>query len=205
MRRRSDGFMAEIYLETDTVVMSETEQFVLSQIPGIQICYHRLSNGDHPDWPLTLKLLLSCHRDYTQDLKKELDPQTFNYVVKSIGLVVRDYITNGEMKGPYNFKVMSVNRNALHNRISAKVYQAYKDGIDISKGLKTLVQAYTSPYCMRLTPREERAICVLYRAAKMDQLTPTPPTFPGMLFLNWLIPSSVFVSERLMRFMKRLF
>lgn len=156
---------------------SNTVQFVLSQIPGIQICYRTASDKEQPDWPLTLKCFLDCNRDYERDLKKELETDDFNKVRKALRTIVNEYITNGEMSGPNNFKVMTVNRNAINNRVASKAYHAYKDGVDITKGLKTTIQSYASPYCMRLTPKEERAICVLYRAAKMDQKNPNEHSF----------------------------
>jgi RNA polymerase sigma factor (sigma-70 family) len=151
---------------------SKTEQFVLEQVPGIQIAYHQTSKGDMPDWPLTLRLLLDCQTDYMEMLRRELPKDSYKAVDKTVQSIIREYITNGEMKGLYDMKLMFVNKTALKNRIAAKVYQAHKNGIDVTKGLKTTIQGYASPYCMRLNPREERAICALYKAAKMDHKNP---------------------------------
>jgi hypothetical protein len=147
----------------------EATNFVATQIPGIEIISKQVQGNEIPSWKSTLKHFLQCDKDYSEELRQALNRETYNEVSKTITNIVQTYITNGEMSGPDNFKVMRVERDLVKNRVTAKVYQAYQAGEDLTTGLKSLIQKYSSPYCMLLNPQEERAICAVYKACQIGK------------------------------------
>jgi RNA polymerase sigma factor (sigma-70 family) len=149
--------------------MTEIIDFIASQIPEMEVIFKQVQGKDVPAWQLTLKHFLLCDKDYSEELKEILGKDAYREVSKVITEVVRTYVANGEMSGPNNFKIMKVERDLVKNRVCAKVYQACKDGEDVTTGLKTKLQKYSSPYCMLLKPKEERAICAVYRACQMGK------------------------------------
>lgn len=152
------------------IVIEDTEKFIKEQIPDIEICYHQLSDGEYPDWPITLRLYLNCLIDYTDEIKKELnDMDLFRQVVSAMNTVKKQYVYNGDLCGYGEFKIMSINQKELYNRITYKTYQAIKAGFkDNRSKLMELLQSYSSEHCIMLNPREERAVCALYHCTMAD-------------------------------------
>ena len=152
---------------TDYIV--EATQFITTQIPGMEIIYKQVLGNEIPAWQLTLKHFLKCDKDCSEELKNALGKEAYREVSKTITELVQTYINNGEMTGPDNFKIMKVERELVRNRVTAKVYEAHLAGEDVTTGLKTMVQKYSSPYCMLLSPKEERAVCAAYRACQIGK------------------------------------
>lgn len=142
--------------------------FVETQVPDFKILYKTVNNEVVPEWSKSLKYFLSCHKDCSNELRFLLGETKYNIVNDVITEIIDTYIKNADFTGIDEFRVLDIDAQLIKNRITAKTYQAYKDGADIVNKLKSLIQANNSPYWFLLNPQEERAICTLYHACQMD-------------------------------------
>jgi DNA-directed RNA polymerase specialized sigma subunit len=138
-----------------------------TQSPDFSITYKEVNGIQVPMWAKSLKNFLLCDKDYSKELKEVLSETEYTKTNNIIKEVINSYITNGEMSGPNNFKIMKVEKELVKNRITYKAYQAYCNNEDVISDLQNMLQSYSSPYWMLLNQQEERAICAAYHACQM--------------------------------------
>lgn len=147
-----------------------SEEFLATQVPDMEIVYHSLPSGEHPNWLLTLQYYLKCHKDYSKELKSVLSPEHWKELSEDIKQVINHFVARGELVGlaPDRYRPLTVDKRLLTNRITANLYRAYQDGKLVPGKGKQLVQSYSSPYCMLLSPKEERAVCAIYHIVSKE-------------------------------------